>query len=608
MTAASRTGPWLGLGVVAACVAIFLVLRVDGGPTRPQDHEGRAPIAAEAGGLDAPDTVPTVPTLPDAGSPGVGERREQPADLPAGVLAVRVVAAPDAVPVAGAKVWLLRETADSLALGLASLAVSATEGVPPAATDAGGRVRIPWGSPEGQRRLVAEAPGLLAGELRLDAAVRHEVVLTLGRGLTLAGRVVDAVGAGVRDVVVEARSVRRPRLPTTEANAVPVPGAERARGTSDGEGRFEVAGLSPGSYLVAPVGEGWVSTLDLPASTLNPLPGVQGVLAEAGARDVRLVVARFADVALQLVDARTTEPIDAPWATATLRVPGRAEPVTWSSHAPQRALTDDDPAAGAVRPFDATMLPAALVRSRVPWDGRAAEVDVEVRAAGYKVARARVPLTAPAPRAGSDPAGWHQVLLEAEQPGEGCRLMLHTRRSLENTWRPSTRMLTLCRASDGTRVHRAGRLQVADQAEFRDLPAGEATLEVWDGLSHSLPVTVTLVPGTLVEAKVEFGPLTGVAFFLRDGQGRRVFDADMLLVAREGHERGLPDSATATRLEPGLRVVMPLEPGRYRYAVNKQGVGYDAGSFTVVAGGVAEVRARLGPIQRFDTRSPARGR
>ena len=78
--------------------------------------------------------------------------------------------------------------------------------------------------------------------------------------------------------------------------------------------------MRQGSYLVAPVGEGWVASVDLPASTLNPLPGVEGVLAEAGARDVRLVVARFAYVAMQLVDARTTEPIDAPWATATLRV------------------------------------------------------------------------------------------------------------------------------------------------------------------------------------------------------------------------------------------------------------------------------------------------
>jgi hypothetical protein len=204
----------------------------------------------------------------------------------------------------------------------------------------------------------------------------------------------------------------------------------------------------------------------------------------------------------------------------------------------------------------------------------------------------------------------HPVTLEPDAPEGGCRLVLDCAREARGLRRPDVRVLTLCFPADLARASRAGRRLDGDRVEFRDLPPGEALAEVWDGWSRSVPVRVVLRPDRAAEARAEFGPLTGAVFDLRDERGARVFDADVLLVAPEGRDRALPDRAAATAMARGEAVVVPLEPGRYRYAVNKRGVGYDAGSFEVAAGAVATVRARLGPIQRFDPRrrGPSRPR
>jgi hypothetical protein len=242
------------------------------------------------------------------------------------------------------------------------------------------------------------------------------------------------------------------------------------------------------------------------------------------------------------------------------------------------------------------------VRVSVPWDGVAREAEVDLRAAGYKPARVAAPLLV-GPRTIADDGMPMPVTLEPEAAEGGCTLVVDCRREARGLLRPTTRMLTLCRPSDAVRTHRAGRLLAEDRVEFRDLPAGEVFAEVFDGWSRSAPVRVTLDPAHPAEARAEFSPLTGAVFELREESGARVFDADVLLVAPEGRDRALPDRAAATALVRGGALVIPLEPGRYRYAVNKQGVGYDAGTFVVEAGAVATVRARLGPIRRFDTRS-----
>lgn len=578
---------------VLAVLALFLVAFEHG--SAPGTPDVRLAGRDESG--DSLDAAGDARTPPDdrRAPPGPSADDEDLTETPIGFVAVRVIAQPERAPVPGAEVRLLVETAQSLELGWASL----TEGAdaPPAITGPDGRAQLAWGAADGPKRLVTVAPGFTVAEVRLEEPARRTVLIALQRGLAIEGRVVDATGSGVREVVVEGRAVRRPRSGLPTAESVPMTGGERVRAKADEEGRFRLEGLSPGSYRVSPASGGWLATADRVPSTAFPVPGYEGVLAEAGARDVRLVVARHAAIVLRLLDARTGEPIDAAWSTASVRLPGGAAVAAHASFIPRSPGLP----AGLRATEDAAGPSASRVRVTVPWDGSAREAAVDLRAAGYKPARTSATLFV-SPDAGSAEVGPAQIVtLEPEASEGGCRLVLDCGREARGLLRPTTRMLTHCRPSDSVRTHRAGRLLDGDRVEFRDLPAGEGVVEVWDGWTRSKPVRVVLQPERAPEAKAEFGPLSGAVFELREERGGRVFDADVLLVAPEGHDHGLPDRTAATQLAPGLQVVVPLEPGRYRFAVNKIGVGYDAGTFEVAAGSVVTVRARLGPIRRFDT-------
>jgi hypothetical protein len=515
------------------------------------------------------------------------------AEVPEGVVSVRVIGLPERTGVPGAEVRLLLETPESLALGWASLAAGSD--VPPEVTDAEGRARLAWDAAEGSRRLVVCAPGYAVSEARLETAPRRGALVTLSRGLAIEGQVVTPAGSRVADVEIQALAVRRPRATFPEEDLVPMAGAERVRVKADGEGHFRIAGLSAGSYLVAPVSGGWLAVADRVPSSLQPMPGGEGVLAEAGANGVRLVVERHAAIVLRLLDLRTGEPIAATWSAATVRLPGQTEPVAWTSFASRRPWVPT--ASDTVRAREVATEGASWVQVAVPWDGTAREAEVELRAAGYLPAR-----VASVPRPVSEDAVPVQVVpLEPDVAEGGCRLVLDCARESRGRSRPATRLLTLCRENDAARTHRAGCVHADGRIEFVDLPAGEFLAEVWDGWSRSTPVRVTLAVDKAAEAKAEFGPLTGAVFELREERGGRVFDADVLLIGTEGRDRGLPNRAAATALVPGESLVVPLEPGRHRYAVQKNGVGYDAGHFDVAAGTVVTVRARLGSIKRFDT-------
>lgn len=152
-------------------------------------------------------------------------------------------------------------------------------------TDASGRYVLPAGVAE-EIRVQAHAAGFVArGRAFKSAAFGGEIVLVLPPALTLRGRVVDAAGGGVADAQLMAVvQGARPAM-------IRLDGAE-ARGETDSEGRFVLAGLTPGVYSLTTNGAGFgtaAHAIELPND--GQQEALEIVLA-AG----RLVVGRVVDL------------------------------------------------------------------------------------------------------------------------------------------------------------------------------------------------------------------------------------------------------------------------------------------------------------------------
>jgi hypothetical protein len=190
-------------------------------------------------------------------------------------------------------------------------------------------------------------------------------------------------------------------------------------------------------------------------------------------------------------------------------------------------------------------------------------------------------------------------------------LLVDAPRDAGGRWRPAVRILTACRILDGATAHVRGRRVDADLFEYAGLPVGACRVEVFDGLGASLPATVEVPPHGAGRAAVAFPEPTGLALRLQDAEGRRTFDADLVLVLPAGVDRGGVDLARLTRYRPGprgpLEVVHPLRPGVYRYAVAKRGVGETGGEFLVREGEVTRVAAVLGAPRGVTASGPVRG-
>ncbi len=244
--------------------------------------------AALAVGLAAVAWLATRPPVkPPAGPPTptiarpAGERpaREQPwrtapaaaqAEAEQGALEVVVTAGGAPVPGAAVRVYAHRPEA-----GLVS--DSPWRLLRAAATDAGGRLRMPAGP--GAYLVAARAPGLAAGQLPAVRAsgeplTRVEVALTAGAALP--GRTVDARGQPVPlAALVLARSAGR-----GEPRDAP-PAEERLYAVSDGAGTFRVEGLAPGRWTVTAEAAGHARTVveDVGLPRAAPLTVVLGAAA-----------------------------------------------------------------------------------------------------------------------------------------------------------------------------------------------------------------------------------------------------------------------------------------------------------------------------------------
>lgn len=582
---ASR-GRWLLLAVLAAVGLVVLLLAGEPGPTspRPGTVDGAAPAdggwgpAAETSVLEAPDT----PTAELVVAPPAGASDPTAAD---GLLRVQVLRAEDRAPLAGARVEVWEDPLDlppeqvGVPLtGLSGAALSADEA---------GRVALPLPAmPPSDRpsgwRVLASAPGYRVGEARFLAAPAGEVRLVLQRGLAIEGLVLDRQGLPRAGVALHARHVLRPGL----ADAALLAGAESATATSAEDGTFRLEGLSPGLYRVA-AGEGWRL---LPGGRLPP-DGTFAVRSEvpvnAGAAGVRLVVGQQAWLRLALVETGG-ERVNTPDWSLTARLAATGE--TLALHG---ALSGP----GAGPPLGEVDAPVLLASAAEVEAG----AEVEVRVPGYKPARAHVPLALD--RTASDPVG---VLLEPEAAGawvtvDGARLELAPGPA---GLLPGDVLVSVCHLGDGRlRRRHAWTLSGsgAGDVEAGPFPPGESEVRVAVDGRVSEPLRVRLVAGERQRVEPTFPAPTGVVVRLTDRFGRRVFDAESLVLAREGQTRGMRDHAWATRA-PALPVrgvlretLLPLAPGTYRWATWKQGVGYASGRLTVAEGSVATLTARLDP-------------
>ena len=258
---------------------------------------GKAPAGpSPAAPLPAPPRPPAAVPPPGAGEPVKEDR----------IVSVRVV---DGMgrPLPGAEVLFLRDPEDSLppaVIRISSLAPDPGPAVGRLATDAGGR-GVLGGLPAGFLRVRAAVEGRCTAEEQVylrPEGCRRSVELRLGPACSLEGRVLTSSGE-----------------PVVGARVVAKGWAEGIHGTAtDGEGRYRLAALPPGTATLSVVLEGRVA---LSARTLT-LPSVErfDLVLPAGC-SLRFLVRDGADgspVAGVWVYAGVGGPGDSPWSADAL--------------------------------------------------------------------------------------------------------------------------------------------------------------------------------------------------------------------------------------------------------------------------------------------------
>ena len=141
-----------------------------------------------------------------------------------------------------------------------------------------------------------------------------------------------------------------------------------------------------------------------------------------------------------------------------------------------------------------------------------------------------------------------------------------------------------------------------DPARCRANPAVQEDLGhmLWAALwsSWSLAAETVHIGTETRSLAVRFPPPTGVVFRLRDAKGRRLYDADVVLLLPPG-EAGGPNLDRLTALqanqEGGLDVAHAVPPGVYRYVVAKGGCGRSTGEVRVVSGQLRRITCVLRP-------------
>ncbi len=413
---------------VLACVALWWAVAPP--PTGPRDGAERDP--APSGGTGSGPRSPAVPT----GSAPGDRAPLPPAPPPPEPVDDRPfvgghVRDPGGAPVAGARVRALAAQRALLPPDLPRLLEELLDPPPhldEAVTDASGafalrRLR------EGTVRLAAEAAGF-AGAFTPPTQVRPApgggppVDLVLGAGHPLEGRVLRADGTGAPDVPVSVFPEPGDGLPALDVSAA----------RTDGEGKFRVAALAAGRYVVAARAPGHpvrvesgvavpghppvvlrldgTATLDVfvTDAELRPVEGAV-VLVAAGGRGGELAGGRTDGSGRLRLEHLAAGRVD----LASVRAPGFAHRLGASADSGPPEL-----APGATTKWHVALVPGARIRGRVLDRASGEPVPgASVRAMG---ARGFIPAATAATVAAEDgsflltgvPAGNHMLLAAAD--------------------------------------------------------------------------------------------------------------------------------------------------------------------------------------------------
>lgn len=412
-------------------------------------------------------------------------------------------------------------------------------------------------------------------------------VVEMARGWTITGEVRDRLGNPLAGVEVVCAHEGWPRG-GEGAGVLAMEGRDRARCRTDEEGVFQLTGLSPGGYDVRVHAEGWILDQDLPTTGLRMPRVVDRVHAKAGDAALDLVMVPVRLYHLSLLRGDTGVAVSSTLVGVDVRAEGTALPTDWKSFS---ATTLDVPVGtdGKTIPT-APGMEAGHVVGHVVLDSQAVPEHgvAHVEADGYRPIEARVRLRTP--EAFVRDSTPDLVRLDPLLATDVGLLRVRCDRPLPTIWRPPLRLLSGCRHVDGHRFHLRGSRVDGDLWAFSGVPAGESAIRVFDGVSFSTALDVTVPAGGASDCRASFPPPEGIVFQLRDADGRTVFDADLTLVCAPGDHRAVANLRALTRLHLGpdgaLDVVHPLAPGTYQFAIGKNGYGQGAGTFTVRAGGI----------------------
>jgi hypothetical protein len=471
-----RALPVLGLLLVA--LGVLLALRSGPkGALRPDDGDGGSALDP-----DAPPPAVAGPG-PLARAPKI-EIRTGPAEEPTGegdasqdeaaVIGV-VVDAETGKPLAGAAVTsevaggvcprpLLRPhpfyDGDKATIVSTTGEQATGWGRPLARTDAEGRFRLP-ARDGGAVDLYAKAAGHVVGAVcRVSPGV--PATIRLEKGLSLAGRVVDRDGRGLKGV----------RVWTTLPKGVAASLGHDEEIATDAEGRFGIAGLAPGAVVVRAQAPGFVVAVSDPV--------------EAGRRDVvlRLIPAFLVTFAFTTDDGREPDAPTVGWTTTG--APPRTGLEMLSRSASVKTGIGPWPAEG-------------FAPVEIPADRPA--VTFEVKALGYSPWTS-APLEIP-PDGGST-----TIPVELRRDPNLGRLIvrLETREGTALSWVKEGAVPSIWRR-DGRKVEAGIVLKPSDVLELPALPAGPWGFQVRSpAYAPAMLETVDVAAGRDTEVRVVLGP------------------------------------------------------------------------------------------------------
>lgn len=260
--------------------------------------------------------------------------------------------------------------------------------------------------------LVARHPEFVT-ERQVFASAHDPFVIRLRRGYTVEGRVLAAAGdSGIAGVRVVARGVACP-VEAGSTSRVPNPDAEMQEAVTRVDGRFTMSGLPPGVFQFELVSAGLV-TIPASAAVTGPHWSFGGVdrAVFADSRSSAEVVLRALPVACAIMRAEAADGSVVVGAGVEAHAADGLLPWTGQLMANREVVVANG------RRFDGRSISlgtgeVALLFAALQWPIAGKSVRVTVRADGWRMATAEIPLQ---PAGAVEQVGVSRVLMIAEHP------------------------------------------------------------------------------------------------------------------------------------------------------------------------------------------------